>query len=214
VTGASKKTSNPSYNIIPSTRQPIFHLSGDYSINNHDNLSQNYNQHVRNLVLLSELLTLQQQQQQQKNQSVISNKEKEQLERKIRSQSKRILLVDDNRDITLTFKQALEAENEKSGNKTYFKVDTYNDTILALAEFKPNFYDLLLIDVNIPKMNGFEFSRQILELDVNVRVCYITAAEINLQALREQFPTLSIGCYIKKPIGVEDLVRRVRAELD
>jgi CheY-like chemotaxis protein len=214
VTGASKKTSNPSYNIIPSTRQPIFHLSGDYSINNHDNLSQSYNQHVRNLVLLSELLTLQQQQQQQKNQSVISNKEKEQLERKIRSQSKRILLVDDNRDITLTFKQALEAENEKSGNKTYFKVDTYNDTILALAEFKPNFYDLLLIDVNIPKMNGFEFSRQILELDVNVRVCYITAAEINLQALREQFPTLSIGCYIKKPIGVEDLVRRVRAELD
>jgi DNA-binding response OmpR family regulator len=63
-------------------------------------------------------------------------------------------------------------------------------------------------------MNGFEFSRQILELDVNVRVCYITAAEINLQALREQFPTLSIGCYIKKPIGVEDLVRRVKAELE
>jgi CheY-like chemotaxis protein len=210
VTGAIKKTSNPSNTIIPSARQPIFHLSGDYSTNDHDNLSQNYNQHVRNLVLLSELLILQQ----QKNQSVISNKEKEQLEQEILSQSKRILLVDDNRDITLTFKQALEAENEKSGNKTYFKVDTYNDTILALAEFKPNFYDLLLIDVNIPKMNGFEFSRQILELDVNVRVCYITAAEINLQALREQFPTLSIGCFIKKPIGIEDLVRRVRAELD
>ena len=212
MTGAIKKTSSPSYNIIPSDRQPIFHLSGDYSTNNHDDLSQNYNQHVRNLVLISELLILRQQQ--QKNQSVISNKEKEQLKQEIRSQSKRILLVDDNRDITLTFKQALEAENEKSGNKTYFKVHTYNDTIQALAEFKPNFYDLLLIDVNIPKMNGFEFSRQILELDVNVRVCYITAAEINLQALREQFPTLSIGCYIKKPIGVEDLVRRVRAELD
>ncbi len=212
MTGAIKKTSNLSCNIIPSTRQPIFHLSGDYSTNNHNNLSQDYNQHVRNLVLLSELLILQQQQ--QKNQSVIPNKEKEELEQEIRSQSKRILLVDDNRDITLTFKQALEAQNQKSGNKTYFKVDTYNDTILALAEFKPNFYDLLLIDVNIPKMNGFEFSRQILELDVNVRVCYITAAEINLQALREQFPTLSIGCFIKKPIGIDDLVRRVRAELD
>ena len=215
MTGAIKKTSNPSYNIIPSTRQRIFHLSGDNNTSNHDNLSPNYNQHVRNLVLLSELLILQQQQQQQqKNQSVIPSNEKEQLEQEIRSQSKRILLVDDNRDITLTFKQALEAENEKSGNKTYFKVDTYNDTMQALAEFKPNFYDLLLIDVNIPKMNGFEFSRQILELDVNVRVCYITAAEINLQALREQFPTLSIGCFIKKPIGIEDLVRRVRAELD
>ena len=124
------------------------------------------------------------------------------------------MTIDDNRDITLTFKKALEAENQKIGNKTLFKVFTYNDTIQALAEFKPNFYDLLLIDVNIPKMNGFEFSRQILELDVNVRVCYITAAEINLRALREQFPTLSIGCFIKKPIGVEDLVRRVRAELE
>ena len=131
-----------------------------------------------------------------------------------RSQSKRVLIIDDNPDITLTFKQALEAENDKSGNKTFFKVFTYNDTIQALAEFRPNFYDLLLIDVNIPKMNGFEFSRQILEMDVNVKVCYITAAEINLQALREQFPTLSIGCFIKKPIGVEDLVRRVRAELE
>jgi response regulator RpfG family c-di-GMP phosphodiesterase len=73
---------------------------------------------------------------------------------------------------------------------------------------------LLLIDVNIPKMNGFEFSGQILEMDVNVKVCYITAAEINLQALREQFPTLSIGCFIKKPIGIEDLVKRVKAELE
>ena len=63
-------------------------------------------------------------------------------------------------------------------------------------------------------MNGFEFSRQILELDMNVRVCYITAAEINLQALREQFPTLSIGCFIKKPVEIEYLVKRVRAELE
>ena len=128
--------------------------------------------------------------------------------------TKNILIIDDDPDITLTFKKCLESENDKSGNKTFLKVFTYNDTMQALAEFKPNFYDLLLIDVNIPKMNGFEFSKQILELDVNVRVCYITAAEINLQALREQFPTLSIGCFIKKPIGIEDLVRRVRAELD
>jgi DNA-binding response OmpR family regulator len=153
--------------------------------------------------------------QRQKNQSVISNKEKEQQQQnELRSQSKRLLLIDDNPDITLTFKNALEAENDKSGNKIFLKVYTYNDTIKALEEFKPNFYDLLLIDINIPKMNGFEFSRQILEIDVNVKVCFITAGEINLQALREQFPTLSIGCYIKKPIGVEDLVKRVRAELE
>ena len=128
--------------------------------------------------------------------------------------TRNILIIDDDPDITLTFKKCLEAENDKSGNKTFFKVYIYNDTIQALVKFKPNFYDLLLIDVNIPKMNGFEFSRQILALDVNVRVCYITAAEINLQALREQFPTLSIGCFIKKPIGIEDLVKRVKAEVE
>jgi CheY-like chemotaxis protein len=188
-------------NGISSRRQPIsIQLSSDKddtnSSSNNLNLSQNHNHnpHLRNPLLITELLTLQQQ--------------------KLRSHSKQVLIVDDNPDITLTFKKALEAENDKSDNKTFWKAHTYNDTILALAEFKPNFYDLLLVDINIPKMNGFEFSRQILELDVNVRVCYITAAEINLQALREQFPTLSIGCFIKKPIGVEDLVKRVKAQLE
>jgi CheY-like chemotaxis protein len=209
VTSAIKYTSNTHNNtIISSCRQQIFRLSAGYSANQ-NSLSEKHNPHPRNLLLLTELMILQ-----QKNQSVISNKEKEQLQQELRSQSKRILLVDDNHDITLTFKKALEAENDKSGNKTFFKVYTYNDTLQALVEFKPNFYDLLLIDINIPKMNGFEFSKQILELDVNVRICYITAAEINLQALREQFPTLSIGCFIKKPIGIEDLVRRVKAELE
>jgi response regulator RpfG family c-di-GMP phosphodiesterase len=67
----------------------------------------------------------------------------------------------------------------------------------------------------MPQMNGFEFSKQILELDLNIRICYITAApELNLQALREQYPTLSIGCFIKKPAEIEYLVKRVKAELE
>jgi two-component SAPR family response regulator len=66
----------------------------------------------------------------------------------------------------------------------------------------------------MPKVNGFEFSEKILELDVNVRVCYISAGEMNTEALREQYPTLSIGCFIKKPITIENLVRRVKAELE
>jgi CheY-like chemotaxis protein len=213
VTTTKDTAGSSNNNTISSYKQQDFgHLFSHEADGRNLDLSQNHSYHQpRNLFLLSELLILRQQ---QKNQSGISNREKEQLEQGIRSQSKRILLIDDNPDITLTFKNCLEAENDKSGNKTFFKVFTYNDTIQGLAEFRPNFYDLLLIDVNIPKMNGFEFSRKILELDVNVRVCYITAAEINLQALREQFPTLSIGCFIKKPIGVEDLVRRVKAELE
>ncbi|MGI8833785.1 MAG: response regulator, partial [Nitrososphaeraceae archaeon] len=74
--------------------------------------------------------------------------------------TKRILIVDDDPDITLTFKKGLEAENENSKGKKFFQVFTYNDPLLALAEFKINFYDLLLLDVNMPKFNGFELSEK------------------------------------------------------
>jgi CheY-like chemotaxis protein len=128
--------------------------------------------------------------------------------------TKRILIVDDDPDITLTFKKGLEAENENSKGKIFFQVFTYNDPLLALAEFKINFYDLLLLDVNMPKLNGFEFSEKILELDLNVRVCYISAGEMNIEALREQYKSLSMGCFIKKPVEIEKFVRRVKSELD
>ena len=128
--------------------------------------------------------------------------------------TKRILIVDDHPDIILTFKRGLEAENEYSSGKTFFQVYAYDDPLLALSEFKPNFYDLLLVDVNMPKVNGFEFSEKILKLDVNVRVCYISAGEMNIEALREQYPSLSIGCFIKKPITIENLIRKVKAELE
>jgi CheY-like chemotaxis protein len=128
--------------------------------------------------------------------------------------TKRILIVDDHPDIILTFKKGLEAENEYSSGKIFFQVYAYDDPLLALSEFKPNFYDLLLVDVNMPKVNGFEFSEKILKLDLNVRVCYISAGEMNVEALREQYPSLSIGCFIKKPVSIENLVRRVKAELE
>ena len=133
---------------------------------------------------------------------------------KLSPNAKRILVVDDDPDITLTFKKGLEEENENDGNKIAFQVFTYNSPILALTEFKINFYDLLLIDVNMPRMNGFEFSEKILELDLNVRICYISAGEMNIEALREQYKNLSLGCFITKPVALENLVRRVKSELE
>jgi CheY-like chemotaxis protein len=136
-----------------------------------------------------------------------------QVQQELSPNSKRVLIVDDDPDITLTFKKGLEAENEKSSNLS-FEVSTYNDPINALSEYKPNLYDLLLVDINMPKMDGLEFSAKILEQDINIRVCFITATEINTRALREQYSSLSIGCFIKKPVTIENLVERVKAELN
>jgi CheY-like chemotaxis protein len=121
---------------------------------------------------------------------------------------KRILIIDDDPDITLTFKAGLE-DNSKE-----FQVYTYNDPMSLLGEFKPNFYDLILIDINLPYLNGFELCQRILEVDLNVKVCFVTAGEINEQALRELYPNIGMGCFIQKPVTMDYLSKRLLAELD
>jgi DNA-binding response OmpR family regulator len=128
--------------------------------------------------------------------------------------TKRILIVDDDPDITYTFKKAFEEANRIGGNKTSFHVNAYNDPLVALSEFKHDFYDLLLIDINMPKMNGFDFCVKIFEVDLNPKVCFMSSGLINQEALQEQYPSLSIGCFIRKPVTMENLVRKVKAELE
>jgi response regulator of citrate/malate metabolism len=72
----------------------------------------------------------------------------------------------------------------------------------------------MLIDVYMPDMEGFELCEKILELDANIRVCFISAAELNIQALREVYPKLGFGCFIKKPVEIGYLVERLCTELD
>lgn len=85
---------------------------------------------------------------------------------------------------------------------------------MAISEFKSHYYDIILIDINMPKMNGFDFCLKVLEQDVNPRFCFMSSGLINQEALREQYPSLSIGCFIKKPVTMENLIRRVKAELE
>ena len=128
---------------------------------------------------------------------------------------KRILIVDDDPDITLTFKVGLEEYYYYHDDKRKFEVYVYNNPVLAILEFKPNFYDMLLIDVYMPEMNGFEFCEKVLELDINIRICFISSADVNVEALREVYPkSRSIGCFIKKPASIEYLAKRLSAELD
>jgi DNA-binding response OmpR family regulator len=126
---------------------------------------------------------------------------------------KRILIVEGDPDTTFTFKKVFEEAN-RIGGKTSFQVNAYSDPLVALLEFKPDYYDLILVDINMPEMNGFDFCIKILELDLNPRFCFMSSGLINQEALREQYPSLSIGCFIMKPITMENLIRRVRSELE
>jgi CheY-like chemotaxis protein len=125
---------------------------------------------------------------------------------------KRILVVDDDPDLTLTFKAALDGRYYSE--KKRFEVYAYNDPLLVVKEFKPNFYDLLLTDIYMPNMNGLQLCEKILELDVNIRVCFMSGLVVNIYALREVYPNVNLGCYIEKPISMEHLIKRLSAELD
>src|SRR5215467_8659090 len=127
---------------------------------------------------------------------------------------KRILIVDDDADLTTTFKAAIEDSNDGDDANKRIEVYTANDPVVALSEFKPNFYDLLLVDINMPHMNGFELCEKIFAIDINVRVCLMSSGEINWEALREMYPTRQEGCFIRKPVTTDYLLTRIRSELD
>ena len=78
----------------------------------------------------------------------------------------RILVVDDEPDVNFTLKITLEDKG--------FKVDAFDDPLLALENFKAGLYDLVILDIKMPKMNGFELFREIKKIDNNVKVCFLT----------------------------------------
>ena len=125
---------------------------------------------------------------------------------------KRILIVDDDADVTLTFEAGIEESNNDARKR--IEVHTANNPAVALSEFKPDFYDLLLVDINMPNMNGFELCEKILAIDINVAVCFMSTVDINREALREIYPTLSLGCFMRKPVTMDYLLKWVRSQLD
>jgi two-component system, OmpR family, response regulator ChvI len=112
---------------------------------------------------------------------------------------KRIFVVDDEPDINLTIKTALQEENG-------FEVDAFDDPTVALDNFKKGVYDLLILDIKMPKMDGFELYREIRKVDSQVNICFLTAGEMYYEAYSDIFDE---NQFIRKPIENKELINRV-----
>src|ERR687888_2403441 len=113
----------------------------------------------------------------------------------------RILFVDDEKDILATVKRGLESNNA-------FTVETFSSGESALQAFgshPENYYDLVITDIRMPKMNGFELYRRIKEKNPSMKIAFITAFEINKEEFNKVLPSIDVKDFIIKPISMSDL---------
>jgi two-component system, OmpR family, response regulator ChvI len=118
---------------------------------------------------------------------------------------KRIAVVDDEPDITNVLKKGLERHG--------FAVNTFNNAQAALASYQPMYYDLMLIDIRMPRINGFNLYRQLKKKDTGVKVCFLTAFQIYYEEFRKMFPTIDVKAFIRKPISIPNLVNKINAAI-
>ncbi|HKG88937.1 MAG TPA: response regulator [Nitrososphaeraceae archaeon] len=118
----------------------------------------------------------------------------------------RILVVDDEPDLTQVSTLALEYHG--------YKVDSFNDPQEALSKFKPGLYDLIIIDIKMPNMDGFELYHEIKKKDNNAKICFLTASELYYEEFRKkEYSALDRNLFIQKPIGNEDLIKEINKML-
>ena len=126
-----------------------------------------------------------------------------------RNSTPHIMVVDDTEDILTAIKNGLE--------KRDFKVDTFNRAESALEAFErhpPDYYDLVLTDIRLPKMNGFALYLYLKEKNPSMKILFMTAFEIQLEEFRDIVPGLEIDDIIKKPFIVDDLVMQIKHNLE
>jgi CheY-like chemotaxis protein len=121
------------------------------------------------------------------------------------NRNKRVLLVDDEADHCLTYQTVLQGAG--------YEFISYTNSVQALQEFRPNYYDLVILDIKMPTLDGFALCEKIREIDTDIPIIFITAGEVDYENYRRQYyPKLSndvnINC-LQKPIGNEELIRVV-----
>jgi DNA-binding response OmpR family regulator len=126
-------------------------------------------------------------------------------EEKSRTRTSSIIMVDDEPDANITIKTALEGNGD-------FQVDTFINAESALFAFKPGRYDLAILDVRMPGMNGFQLCRKLREIDKKLKICFLTATEltyfqdIDLVVIND----LRTDCFVTKPVNTKDLINRLK----
>jgi DNA-binding response OmpR family regulator len=114
--------------------------------------------------------------------------------------------VDDEPDLTSLIKMALESAG--------FSVNVFNNSADAIRDFKPHFYDLVMLDIVMPKMDGFDLYKELKKLDPDVKVCFLTASEKYREDLREgEYQTLSKDLFIQKPLSIKDLRKEIHKRI-
>jgi DNA-binding response OmpR family regulator len=115
---------------------------------------------------------------------------------------KRIMIVDDEFDLTLFYKMLLEFHG--------FRVDTFNDPRKALSSFKPDYYNLVILDIKMPGMDGFELNEELQKIDSKVNVCFLTASELYYKEFRKkEYYALNKELFIRKPVEDEELLKEI-----
>jgi CheY-like chemotaxis protein len=120
----------------------------------------------------------------------------------------KVMVVDDEKDILRIIKRDLEANNNT------FTVDIFSSSEQALQAFEghpSDYYDLILTDIRMPKMNGFELYRRIKEKNPAVKIAFITAFEINKEEFNKVLPSIDVKDFIIKPISMPDLIIKLKS---
>jgi CheY-like chemotaxis protein len=129
----------------------------------------------------------------------------------------RIMVVDDEKDILRVIKRDLESGRNNNNCETNFLVDAFSSSELAIdaIEHHPaNYYDLVLTDIRMPKMNGFELYRRIKEKNPSMKIAFITAFEINKEEFSKVLPSIDVKDFIIKPISMANLIRKLKSMID
>jgi YesN/AraC family two-component response regulator len=120
------------------------------------------------------------------------------------------MVVDDERDILSIIKRGLESKHR-------FQVETFIDAGYALESLKkkPNdYYDLVLTDIRMPKINGFELYRRIKESNPHMKIVFITAFEINKEEFTKVIPSVDVLDFISKPVSMSTLINKLNSILE